>query len=274
MPQWNESKEFQNVNSPRSTIIVGVYDENRIRKDDYLGSAEFSVEQLLRKRLMEVQLEDESSSAPTKMYVTLKCIELESFGRRASDHGVNAIESDEEVLVHYHPNIGDEGFEATLLEETPLHESTTPQATSALKPPEPLHDKIALSKDVDIRITAVQGRGFQVRKRRFGKKDDIPDVYLVIRMNSFNKEEFWKTATIKDNTTPQWNEYKDFRRVNRGKATIHVDAYEDNRIKDDYIGGANFPVEQLMQKGTWEVELQNESTLTKTWVTLRCTCID
>ena len=39
---------------------------------------------------------------------------------------------------------------------------------------------------VSVRITAVRGRGFSIKKRRFGKKDDVPDLYCVIRLVKVN----------------------------------------------------------------------------------------
>lgn len=218
-----------------------------------------------------MELELEEGSTLTNTFVTLRCIELESFGKRPSDGGINAIgstESKEEVLVHYHPSM-DEGYESTLL-EAPSYDSNTPQINVTTMSPAPS----VSNPKVDIRLIAVEGRGFKIRikKRLLGKKD-IPDVYCKIHLlQSQNKAEpeRWRTATIKDDTSPKWNESKEYKNVNPAKDTIHVDAYDDNRTKDEYLGSADILVKDLLQKEAMELELQKESTLTKTYLTLRC----
>lgn len=259
MPQWGESKDFDGVRSQRAAIIVETFDENKKGTDDFLGRAEFSVEQLLRKRLMEVELKD--GPDPTDRFVTLRCVELELPGKRAVDRGDNVMGPKEEVLVHYQPDMGDGGYESTLLEEP----TASPRGMASP------------SCEVDLRVTALRGRGFQARKHRFSKSIDIPDIYLKIRVVSPGRKEEksrWKTATIKDNYTPEWNESKNYAKVHRERGTVRVDAYENNKLKDDFIGGADFPVERLLQKGTMEVELQKDSTLTKTFVTLKCAVLE
>mmetsp|Transcript_17297 Transcript_17297/g.31329 ORF Transcript_17297/g.31329 Transcript_17297/m.31329 type:complete len:754 (-) Transcript_17297:132-2393(-) len=74
MPQWNESKEFSNINPSSDFVCVDVYEENSKGKDEWLGIAEFSLEKLLRKRLLEMELRN--GSTLTKSYVTLVCIRL------------------------------------------------------------------------------------------------------------------------------------------------------------------------------------------------------
>ena len=55
------------------------------------------------------------------------------------------------------------------------------------------------------RITAKSGRGFVIEKR-IGFKDDIPDVYLKVKLGN----KLWKTSVQKDNLSPIWNESADF----------------------------------------------------------------
>ena len=119
-------------------------------------------------------------------------------------------------------------------------------------------------ENISILLTALRGRGFQVHKRGFGKKDDVPDVYLSIPQLK------WKTAVVKDDTMAQWNEPKLFTATNTEKK-LRVDAFDKNRKgNDDYIGTAKFCIDQLIRKRTMEVELKNGSELTKAFVTMQC----
>lgn len=114
-------------------------------------------------------------------------------------------------------------------------------------------------------LTAVRGRGFQINKRGFGKKDDVPDIYLVIPRLG------WTTAVVKDDTMPQWNESKLFTTTTAAKDIIRVDAYDKNsKGTDKYIGTAKFLLDKLMRKRMMEMELVNGSIFTKSYVTLRC----
>jgi hypothetical protein len=71
MPQWNESKLFTAVNIGRK-LRVDAYDKNSKSKDDYIGTAKFSLEQLLRKRTMEMELMN--GSERTNSFVTMQCV--------------------------------------------------------------------------------------------------------------------------------------------------------------------------------------------------------
>ncbi|KAL7543424.1 hypothetical protein ACHAXR_012705 [Thalassiosira sp. AJA248-18] len=159
-------------------------------------------------------------------------------------------------------------------EEEFLQGVSSSQASDEPLPPQSLYGGIDASPGVKIRVTAMRGRGFDVRKRRFGKKDDVPDVYCSIQLNSSHKEEgaqAWKTPVIKDDTMPQWNESKDFDKVDPARDLIRVDVFDENRKgKDEYLGSAEFSVEKLLRKRMMEVELKNGTTMTDTYVTFRC----
>ena len=120
-----------------------------------------------------------------------------------------------------------------------------------------------------IRVTALRGRGFVIKKRKL-KKDDVPDTYCVIRMN--NSKEEWKTATIKDDCMPNWNETRDFAGINPARSNINVDVYDKNghRGKDDFVGSARFSVETLLRKRLMELELRSGNVRTKSYVTITC----
>lgn len=132
---------------------------------------------------------------------------------------------------------------------------------------------------VSVRITAVRGRGFSIKKRRFGKKDDVPDLYCVIRLvkvNDANQQKEidkpWKTRLIKDDTMPSWNESRDFSNIkNPARYLLLVDINDHNRgSKDDYLGTAKFSLEKLLRKRVIEGEVREGTTLTKSYITLRC----
>lgn len=125
-----------------------------------------------------------------------------------------------------------------------------------------------------VRITAVKGWGFQIEKKRF-KKDDIPDVYCMIKFGSSPK--VWRTATIKNSTTPEWNESSDYTLMDHGQV-ISVDTYEEDkgaRDKDDYLGSVKLTVGKLLLAGgTMDLELEQDGKGTGHYVALRCDMVD
>lgn len=130
---------------------------------------------------------------------------------------------------------------------------------------------------LDVRVTAMRGRGFTIRKRRLGKKNDVPDVYLKIRLSPFSGRkgdqqlEPWKTHTIKDDTMPTWKASKDFERVDSLRDTLHVEAWDENRAgSDELLGRAEFSLEKLLRKRILEVELRDCPDTADTYVTLMC----
>jgi hypothetical protein len=74
MPRWKESQEFANVTPSTDSAFVEVYDENSKATDELLGSADFLLEKLLRKRCLQMELRD--GATPTGSYLTLMCIQL------------------------------------------------------------------------------------------------------------------------------------------------------------------------------------------------------
>lgn len=133
--------------------------------------------------------------------------------------------------------------------------------------------------DAAVRITAVKGRGFQLKKRQFYKKVDVPDVYCCISVISGDNPDrhasVWTTSTVKDDSMPRWNEHKEFSNVNLAHDFLRVDAYEeDNYGEDDYIGRAEFSVESLLRKLNVETELLMESEGTGAYVTFGAALID
>lgn len=148
--------------------------------------------------------------------------------------------------------------------------SDDPLAPSA---PDSLYGGVEVSEGIPIRVTAVRGRGFHISKRRI-RKDDVPDVYCTIKVNSSREgapRAVWKTATIKDDTMPQWNESREFTNIDPSRDIIRVDVFDENRKgKDEYLGSAEITVEKLLRKRMMELELQDESVGTNTHITVRC----
>jgi hypothetical protein len=129
------------------------------------------------------------------------------------------------------------------------------------------------SNGVTIRVTAMRGRGFPIKKRALGKKEDVPDVYCSVRLKSSSRE-VWKTAMIKDDTMPHWNEPRDYTNIIPSGDFILVDVYEANsKGSDELLGQAKFSIERLLRKRLMEVEIQRESTglfSTGMYVTFMC----
>jgi hypothetical protein len=124
-----------------------------------------------------------------------------------------------------------------------------------------------------MRVTAVSGHGFTIKKRGL-KKADIPDCYCLIKVGSSASQ--WRTKTIKNNVSPVWKESKEYAFVNHGQ-TIQVDVWDANSgrfSKDDYVGSARATVgEFLLKGGSLEMELKAEGTPTGNYVVVKCECL-
>ena len=119
------------------------------------------------------------------------------------------------------------------------------------------------------RITCVRGRGFCVEKKMMGKHD-VPDVFCSIQLGC---EPVWKTSTVKDNLSPEWNETYDFV-LSDNDQIVSLEAWdEDNGTLDsnDHLGTARLSVADLLLAGkTIEVELQQKGKATGAFVTIHC----
>lgn len=103
-----------------------------------------------------------------------------------------------------------------------------------------------------LRLTLVSGRGFIVEQRRL-RKADVPDVYCIITACG---GKVWRTKTIKNNLTPQWNESADFV-LSDYDQVLEVDAFDEDGgplDPDDDLGLAKLTAGELADK-TMEVEL-------------------
>lgn len=127
--------------------------------------------------------------------------------------------------------------------------------------------------NINIQLTAIRGRGFQIKKQRGGKKDDVPDVYIKFGLTSQRGQRppvVWKTSTVKDDTMPRWNESKIFSDVHPITDKVSVNAYSQNHnTKDDFLGETKFSLELLLRKRVMEIELFGRSE-SSSFVMLRC----
>eukprot|EP00978_Attheya_sp_CCMP212_P005678 scaffold12731_cov43-Attheya_sp.AAC.1 len=118
------------------------------------------------------------------------------------------------------------------------------------------------------RITALRGRGFQIEKILIGP-DDIPDVYCDIQLGPTK----WRTSTIKNNLSPEWNEAGDFLLSDHDQI-VSVNAVDEDfgLDPDDDLGTCKFSVGEMLLAGkTTELELQKENgTGTGAYLTLQC----
>jgi hypothetical protein len=120
-----------------------------------------------------------------------------------------------------------------------------------------------------VRVTAVGGRGFEIEKR-LGFKDDVPDVYLNVKLGT----KTWKTSVQKNKLTPAWSETGDFL-LSDNDQFLKVDAWDEDKGKfdaDDFLGTAELTIGDMLLAGkTMEVELLDENNIsTGAFVTLHC----
>ena len=121
-----------------------------------------------------------------------------------------------------------------------------------------------------VRVTMVKGSGFQVKHRRF-KKDDVPDIYCITKFGSSPTP--WRTATIKNSITPEWNESETYPLQNHNQI-VNVEVWEANsgkHTKDDLYGSARVTVGKvLLAGGSLDVEVHKEGKPLGLFVTIRC----
>uniref|UniRef100_A0A7S4AHC1 C2 domain-containing protein n=2 Tax=Pseudo-nitzschia australis TaxID=44445 RepID=A0A7S4AHC1_9STRA len=107
-----------------------------------------------------------------------------------------------------------------------------------------------------IRVRIVKGHGFQTGKKIAFRKADIPDVYCTIKFGA--SPATWRTATIKDQETPHWeNETHDYI-MESPNEVISIDVWDQNRKgDDDFYGNARASVGKILTNGgSLEVELK------------------
>lgn len=107
------------------------------------------------------------------------------------------------------------------------------------------------------RLTMLHGTGFVVEERNFLQSADIPDCYVVASMGNAKH----RTATIKDDLNPVWDETIDFLLCDFDQV-IHMDVIDEDGgplDPDDFLGAADVTVGQvLLQNGQTTIELLDE----------------
>jgi Ca2+-dependent lipid-binding protein len=121
-----------------------------------------------------------------------------------------------------------------------------------------------------VRITAKRGRGFKAQKQLF-RKYDFPDVYCNIEFGSV----MWKTATIRNSVTPEWNESKEFVLSNQGQS-VSIDVFDEDKTgADELLGSVRVTVSRLLFSGAVaELELESEGKGTGAFLTLACDMVN
>lgn len=139
----------------------------------------------------------------------------------------------------------------------------------------PVAEAVAtLKEEPTIKVTMVKGTGFQVQKlkRRLLKKKDVPDIYCVTKYGS--SPTAWRTKTIKDCLTPEWNESHTYPFSNHSQI-IHIEVYdEDSRGADDHIGTVRVTAGKvILAGGTQDAEIEQGGKPTGCFITLSCELI-
>lgn len=93
-----------------------------------------------------------------------------------------------------------------------------------------------------IRVTVESGAGFQATGTLV---KDLPDAYCMVKVGG---TEAWKTKTIKNDATPQWNEKHDFLLCDLDQEIV-VEVYEEDIGSDAYLGIASITVGKLLDTG-------------------------
>lgn len=118
-------------------------------------------------------------------------------------------------------------------------------------------------------ITLVEGRGFVDEIRSF-RAPDVPDVYCLTTVGCSDE---WKTSTIKNCLSPEWNESADFLFTDH-QQLIKIAAWDEDAgalDPDDFLGDAKVSVGELLLRGrSMETELQMDGKGTGAYITLGC----
>lgn len=183
------------------------------------------------------------------------------------------------------------GFRVVLSGMQSEKEKSCQTEEDMIPPHVPLHDPFARSitesecssnsKKQSIRVTALKGRGFTVNVRNLliGTAHDIHDIYCCIRLVKSSQQHpsnspCWRTSTITDDTMPNWNEVETFATTDTTRDSIRVDAYNENRAREDeFLGSAEYPLNTLLRKRLMEVELKIETKPTGSFITLKCVAV-
>jgi len=122
-----------------------------------------------------------------------------------------------------------------------------------------------------VRITAVKGWGFQEEKRGMLRRSDIPDVYCKVKFGS--SPTVWRTSTVKDSVSPEWNESQTYPMRKHGQA-LQIEVFDEDKGQhdtDDYLGSARISIGKLLLAGgSCDIELMMEGKPTGSFVEFGC----
>mmetsp|Transcript_16962 Transcript_16962/g.37044 ORF Transcript_16962/g.37044 Transcript_16962/m.37044 type:complete len:896 (+) Transcript_16962:122-2809(+) len=245
-PFWEESKTYH-LKGHSQVLKIEAWDEDGGHKDpdDFLGKARISVGKiLLAGGSYDVELLNEGKR--TGYYLALKC--------RAGD--ANAVSSapseDLPAVTASGSSENDDASEPELISKEEVISSRSLMADATPKEAE----------SITVKITAVKGAGFQVEKRRFGRRGDVPDVYCKISVES-SKDKVWRTSTIENNLNPAWGESKTFTTKN-DLQVVSIEVFDEDSGKtdmDDFLGQVKTPLKTLLsaKDGTKDLALLDKN---------------
>jgi len=268
-PFWEETKTFQ-MKGRSQVIKIEAWDEDSGTKDpdDFLGKARISVGKiLLAGGSFDVELLNEGQR--TGHYISLKVAAGASAmagTAAATTATITPVKADEEPPMAAASSGEDEEKDEPVIipEETSARGglSIGEVAPPVAKEPE----------NLKVKMTAISGAGFQVEKRRFGRRADVPDVYCNISIDSSDTK--WRTSTIDNNLSPVWNEDKTFT-VKDDSKVVCVEVFDEDSGKtdaDDWLGKAMVPLTSIISSrdGTKQlVLLDKQGSPTGAVVTVR-----
>ena len=308
-PEWSESKVFADVDPKEGFIRVDVYDHGTIKdnflgRTEFLVRMLLrggSVEKELKKEFMPTKTYVtfscemlDSGKGRVKKAENLPSI---AGKEEKIDNLPSIVNKDAKAPVDYPQSNVKEGEELRppQLRESLLHTVAEnekvptalprdqdlqptlveePSRTSSKEVRSDCSDEAgdALSgtgRRISIRVRALHGRDFPVKKHRV-RKDDVPDVYCKVHLRGGGSLSNWKTAVIKNSTRPKWHETKVYGDVDPSKAVICVDAYQNGTIKHHHLGHVEFPVGVLLEERLQEKELLGDNGSTGMYITFGC----
>lgn len=238
-PVWNEAKLYK-MNTHSQILNIHAFDEdNGVNDpDDDLGKARLSIGKvLLAGGSFDCELKLDGKSTGAYVKILCEIVEQEeSIPKLADDAAPSPESASSYVLAEAEDNL-------------PTGEIGTFGAALDKPPPK-------------MKISVVGGTGFQVEKKRFGK-GDIPDCYCILKAGP----QKFQTATIKNQTSPEWNESVTFEHSD----TLNLEVFDEDggsMDPDDFLGSAQIPFKDL--NGDVTVELKEDGKPNGCVVTLRC----
>jgi hypothetical protein len=157
----------------------------------------------------------------------------------------------------------------TILPGTPTQPTGPTSATRHLGSPSEKNntDDNGLTKSNDtVRVTVVKAQGLQIQQGLFNI--DVPDVYCLISLlgetggaSSTTVSSVWRTKTVHNSCTPEWNETRDLPIQDHGQI-LNVELWDSNKREydpDQYIGCVQLSIGKLLLTGGGAMDVPIES---------------